>query len=189
MQWYTGKDAFCTYAVFMCLLGYSRSWDILIWLFILINGFCAFICPLRALLKLLGMQCSLLHYLVRPLEIGSARRTFGKEEEEEAKGDFLFVTSSIHSPPSLLRLRNINLGRQGKGGGKVGRKGHAQRIALPLVPYLPGDVVGLFIRHSEDITSLGRTSVSSSKFPQPSQDSFIHYYTYRAEKKSLYVVW
>ena len=116
------------------------------------------------------MLCSLLHYLVRPLEIGSARRTFGKEEEEEeAKGDFLFVTSSIHSPPSLLRLRNINLGKQGKGGGKVGRKGHAQRIALPLVPYLPGDVVGLFIRHSEDITSLSGTSVSSSKFTQPLQ--------------------
>ena len=61
------------------------------------------------------MVCSLLHYLVRPLEIGSARRTYGKEdEEEEAKGDFLFVTSS------LLRLRNINLGRQGKGGRKEG---------------------------------------------------------------------
>ena len=62
------------------------------------------------------MVCSLLHYLVRPLEIGSARRTFSKEEEdeEEAKGDFLFVTSS------LLRLRNINLGKQGKGGRKEG---------------------------------------------------------------------
>ena len=88
------------------------------------------------------MVCSLLHYLMRPLEIGSARRTLSKDEDEEARGDFLFVTSS------LLRLRNINLGKQGKGGRKVARKGHAQRIALPLLPYLPGDVVGLYIRHS-----------------------------------------